>query len=127
MKRGEIFVTEGGKIFAFDKISSGGCILAYDKSRQATVRFPKRSTAAILEMSSGKIDGEALEILRNKDEDIQNKRQLVHQLKKGDKFLGVDGKQYYFVRMNKTRFVLTKDLNSYVEYNAKPGFIKKLL
>ena len=125
LKVGSVFKVKG-KRYAFSDFTSRGLVICYDLRTRKMVKFNGNLTYERLQDSlTGEISQDGLEQIRlAKQKEIHN-RMLINKIEEGQKFLGNDNKEYTFVELRRTRFVMKDFLGN--QYTAKPGFIKKLI
>lgn len=126
MKKGTKFKL-GGKDYAFRELTSGGTVVAYSYARKGFVKFKQSATREILNSESNEVDQKVVSLIEDEEKRRNDANIAAQTMKYGDRFIGADGNEYFFVKMNRSRFVLKKDLDAFEEFTAKPGFIKEAI
>ena len=125
---GQIFEVNEKK-FGFLKLSKNKCVQALDLERGVAVQFKMKASKEYLipqlEMAMNyEISKETVDFRRKQLATELENHDVMNSMRRGDKFIGRDGKIYTFIEVKRTRFSCERNGDT---YSAHPGFIKEVL
>lgn len=119
LKIGQVIKAQDGREFIFIEPKRTRAVVEDRKSHK---RFILKGIVEV----TNEIDQEVVDDLEEKAiQDFINERK-VRKMKKNQHFIGIDDREYSFIKFNKTKFVF-KDIDSNKIYTASPEFVKNIL
>lgn len=119
LKVGQVIKTQDGREFIFIEPKRTRAVVEDRKSHQRYI------LKGVVEVTD-EIDQEVVDDLEEKAiQDFINERK-VRKMKKNQHFIGMDDKEYSFIKFNRTKFVF-KDIDSNKTYTASSEFVKNIL
>ena len=119
LKIGQVIKSQDGREFVFIEPKRTRAVV---EDRESHKRYILKGVVEITD----EIDQEVVDRLEEKAiQDFMNERK-VRKMKKNQHFIGIDDKEYSFIKFNRTKFVF-KDTNSSKTYTASPEFVKNIL